>query len=198
MATNDMAEIGDALRVSGMINPGGNNQSRESNPLQQLIMMQMLSKQSPQFLTGSALGQLLALLFSRWKNNYDAKSNLKNDYQTKSPEEFEKRLEDLKQYNPNFYKKATEKYLPRWGYTAPSAETTETATPQATTTPVPQSRQPAGLPSIDFNPAMNQTAAPYSFQNQGLLSGADNNSRLAELMRLYQERNGTLPTNFFA
>lgn len=115
--------VADQDRAALYLNTLGSDKNK-NNPLQQMIMLNMLGKMNPQLLLGNGLAQVLAMLFGRWKDNYDLKNEWKSKLKNDDPKEFEKSLSKLKTDNPNGYEKI-QPHLQRWGYqSTPTAEPT--------------------------------------------------------------------------
>ena len=124
--------------------PSGNKDSAWQKMLMQLAMA---NKTKPSTMAGYALGRLLRQGFDSWKENYDARDDIKNHLATLSEDELNQRMEELRRRNPH-QADLYEKLLPRYRNQQPQA-------PEAA---------PAE-PSQQINPAYSEQAVKQYAQN---------------------------------
>lgn len=95
----DVTELAKTLREQGMITPGQGNNGQKS-PFQQMMMMAMLRNASDKQLAGFGLGKLLRQGFDSWKDKYDMRGMLKDEFNAAKPEDHEKLLQKYKEMYP--------------------------------------------------------------------------------------------------
>lgn len=138
--------------------------NRQNSPWKRMLTQMMMAQRlGSRGMAGFALGQILSGLLQQWKANYDARGEIRREWEDLTPEERTAKLAEIEAKDPSLANERRKFVTDRWGEDAfapaqapaqtqgaPAQAPTQPLTqPQATTNPI-RAALNAGMPNTDW------------------------------------------------